>query len=150
MNPKKIRCLISGEEAASAVEFAIILPLLILILFGIIEFGLLLYNKQMITNAAREGARAGIVARTPRLSDDEVKTVVNDYLSPGGQSRLIDFGTATPVVTVTRTDVNGDGSLVGFGDDLSVLVTFNYSFLVLTNLGFGPVNIGSTAVMKME
>lgn len=146
MKRKKTRRLLFGERGAAAVEFAIILPLLILILFGIIEFGLLLYNKQMITNASREGARAGIVARIPRLSDAEIATIVNSYCA----GNMVNFGAGTPVVTVTRTDTNGDGSATGFGDDLSVQVTFNYSFLVLTNLGFGPVNIGSTSVMKME
>ena len=53
----------SSQKGASAVEFALILPLLMLILFGIIEFSLLMYNKAMITNASREGARRGIVYR---------------------------------------------------------------------------------------
>ena len=48
-------------------EFAIIAPLLFIILFGIIEFGILIYNKAMITNASREGARAGIVFSDPRI-----------------------------------------------------------------------------------
>ena len=57
----------SSQKGASLVEFALVLPLLMLILWGIIEFGLLLYNKQVITNASREGARAGIVAANPRV-----------------------------------------------------------------------------------
>ena len=57
----------SSQKGASAVEFALVLPLLMLITFGIIEFGMLMYNKQVITNASREGARAGIVASSPRV-----------------------------------------------------------------------------------
>jgi hypothetical protein len=49
-----------GQKGAAAVEFAVVLPLLVLLLFGSIEFGLLLYNQEVITNASREGARAGI------------------------------------------------------------------------------------------
>ena len=52
---------ISNANGAAAVEFAIVVPLLLLLLFGIIEFSLLLYNKAMLTNASREGARFGIV-----------------------------------------------------------------------------------------
>ena len=50
-----------NQRGASAVEFALILPILICVLFGIVEFGLLMYDKAVITNASREGARAGIV-----------------------------------------------------------------------------------------
>jgi Flp pilus assembly protein TadG len=52
----KTKMMIRDQNGGAAVEFAIILPLLIALLFGIVEFGLLLYNKQIITNASREGA----------------------------------------------------------------------------------------------
>ena len=45
------------QRGAAAVEFAIVLPLLLVFVFGIIEFGFLLYDKAVITNASREGAR---------------------------------------------------------------------------------------------
>jgi Flp pilus assembly protein TadG len=63
---------LQSYRGASAVEFAIILPILILLVFGIIEFSLALYDKAMITNASREGARAGIVAQIPRVTDTEI------------------------------------------------------------------------------
>ena len=52
---------IDNERGASAVEFAIVLPVLVMFVFGIIEFGIVFYNKAMITNACREAARAAIV-----------------------------------------------------------------------------------------
>ncbi|MEJ2660726.1 MAG: pilus assembly protein, partial [Desulfobacteraceae bacterium] len=48
---------LSSQRGAAAVEFAIIFPMLILLLFAMIEFGLYLFNRQVITNACREGAR---------------------------------------------------------------------------------------------
>ena len=50
----------SPERGAAVVEFAIVLPFLMLLLIGIIELGLLFYNQQVLTNASREGARSGI------------------------------------------------------------------------------------------
>lgn len=47
------------KSAQSLVEFALILPLLVLLLYGLAEFGFLLYGHVQVTNAAREGARAG-------------------------------------------------------------------------------------------
>ena len=49
-----------NERGASAVEFALLLPVLMLILFGIIEFGMVMYSREVLTNAISEGARAGI------------------------------------------------------------------------------------------
>jgi len=74
------------------VEFAIILPLLALLVFGIVELTFALYDKAMITNASREGARVGIVYRIPAVTDSEISSVVNNYLG----SHLITFGNKRP------------------------------------------------------
>ena len=70
---------IKNHRGASAVEFALILPLLAVILFGVIEFGLLLFDKQVITNASREGARYGIVQAIPRMTAGQINTIVQTY-----------------------------------------------------------------------
>ena len=132
--------MIKDQKGASAVEFAILLPVLILILFGTVEFGLLLYNQQVITNASREGARAGIVAQTPRVSEEEIETVVLNYCG----TNLVTFGASGgPSVGVSR-----NGNM--FGDDLTVTVTFDYTFLVLSSLGFDPRQLVGQTVMKLE
>ena len=59
----------------AAVEFALILPLLLALLFGMAEVSLLLYDQAVITNASREGARAGIVLKTPKLTTTEIEQV---------------------------------------------------------------------------
>jgi Flp pilus assembly protein TadG len=46
-----------GEDGAAAVEFALILPLLVLLVLGAMDFGHRLYLQHIITNASREGAR---------------------------------------------------------------------------------------------
>lgn len=131
------------RKGAAAVEFAIVLPLLIIVLFGIIEFSIVLYDKAMITNASREGARAGIVAQIPRVTDGEITTVVNTYC----QSHLITLGAANnPVTTVARTGPN-------FGDEITVTVQYNYGFLVLprfiTTMS-GTMTLTATSVMRLE
>ena len=85
---KKIK--LRDEQGAVTVEFAIISILLFTIVFGIIEFGLLMFDKHVLTNASREGARAGIVMRAQfdydgttinRVSDDEIETPATDKLT---------------------------------------------------------------------
>ncbi len=61
---------IKNERGASSVEFAIILPVLILILFGILEFGLTYRDYLAITHAAREGARMAAVGE---YSESEIR-----------------------------------------------------------------------------
>ncbi len=68
------------ERGIAAAEFALVLPALLLLLFGTIEFGMIMYGREIVTNAAREGARAGIVQRLPKLTEAEIKKVANDYL----------------------------------------------------------------------
>lgn len=130
------------ETGAAAVEFAIVLPLLVLLLFGIVEFGLLLYNQQVITNASREGARYGIVSRTPRYSDGEIEQVVRNYC----QDRLVTFSGSTEQTVVTCSPTNRDI----FGTDLTVDVQYPYTFLVLSNFGLGKRDLSAATVMKME
>jgi Flp pilus assembly protein TadG len=131
---------IKGQKGTAAVEFAIILPLLILVLFGTVDFGLLLFNQQVITNASREGARAGIVSQTPRLTHGEIKTVVENYCS----TNLISFdGNTTPSIATNWSGTE-------FSDDLTVTVTFNYSFLFLSALGFDDPTLNGTTLMKLE
>ncbi|MBR7743911.1 pilus assembly protein [Phycicoccus sp. BSK3Z-2] len=62
--------LIRREGGATAVEFAIVLPLLLMLVGGIIDFGRLLFGEIMVANAAREGARAMAVG----LSQGDAET----------------------------------------------------------------------------
>ena len=131
------------EAGVSAIEFAIVLPVLILFLFGIIEFGILFYDKAVITNASREGARAGIVYRYPDpVTDAEIEQVVLAYCA----DHLITFATI-PSLTISTTPG------LEAGDPLTVTVTYDYQFLVLPNFVAaltGGINLAATTVMRME
>lgn len=133
-----------NQKGVAAIEFAIILPVLIVLLFGFIEFSILLYDKAMLTNASREGARAGIVYSDPNpITDNDIRAVVNNYCA----SHLISFGTGSAVNTaISRT-------MESFGNALTVTVTYQYDFLVLPNFVttlMGGVNLGAETVMRME
>ena len=75
-----------SRRGQSAVELALVLPLLFVVIFGAIEFGTAMYDKAVVTNASREAARAAIVGTTPRLSDAGVQGVAHNYSGhPPGQ-----------------------------------------------------------------
>ena len=112
--PKRQRQMQCG---AAAVEFALILPILLALLVGGIDASLALYDKAVITNASREGARAGIVARNPLLTDEQIRQVVRQY----AQSALVSFGASPvqPTVLIQKGSLGGDPTLQ---------VTVSYTF----------------------
>jgi len=154
-----------NQKGTTAVEFALVLSLLLTLIFGIIEFGLFIFDRQVITNAAREGARAGIVARPVRLLNNEIAAVVVDY----AEKHLITFGddvlTVDDIVIKPIDSDLSDGLDTGFRCivfkfedaagvfhrcDLEVQVDYEYEFLFLSNIGIGPIDLQATSVMKME
>lgn len=128
------------EGGSVAVEFALLLPILVLLMFGLLECGLALFNLQVVTNASREAARAGIVAAAPKMSAPEIETIAKGYLSNAG------FDATVASVTVT-------GAQTPFPNPLMVQVTYPYSFNVLPGLigGFvGTINLTATTTMRQE
>jgi len=140
---------LQNSNGATAVEFAIVLPILLLLVLGIVEFSFLLYNKAVMTNACREGARRGIVQRPPeigRVQHSEIETEVNKYCF----NHLITFGgPTTPTVASTAPCPIGAYS----GTDLKVTVTFHYTYLALPDFIAGLIggtDLKAEAVMKCE
>ena len=121
-----------------------IFPLLLFIVFSIIECSLALYDKAVITNASREAARAGIVLRTPKLTKTQIANVALDYC----QNNLITFAHNT----LPTVQVNDNGTNT-FGTPLSVSVSYVYTglgFGQLINALAGPITLRSTTTMNNE
>ncbi len=140
----KTKTIIKGQNGGAIVEFAIILPILISLLFGIVEFGLLLYDQQIITNASREGARAGVVIGLDRSTSEEQdisKSVAATYCS----DYLITFSDNANPLTITATSTG-----THFEDELTVTVTYLYDFLVLKSFGLGPISLTERTTMRLE
>lgn len=141
---KALGRLAANERGVVALEFVLVFPFLMTLLFGIVDASLLLCDKAVITNAAREAARAGVVVRVPQLGTDAIKNVALSY----AQDNLVTGGTATaPVVTVDQSAGTAPG------DPLKVTVDYTYQGLVLGSAFSsltGPVTVSATAVMNYE
>lgn len=127
------------QDGAALLEFAIVMPLLFALIFGIIEFSLLLYNKQIITNAAREGARLGIIVKSPRVSDSEIRTEIKKY----AQNHLVTFGSDT----LEDSDINIVRGSLAFGAELKITVKYLYQYLFFSH---STISIKTTSTMRME
>lgn len=125
---------IKNQKGGAIVEFAIVLPLLVLIIGGVIELGLLFYNEQVIINASREGARAGIIADvTPPLyssTNGEIENIITNYCT----DNLIAIKNPHDDVTITLTPLNRDFT---FESPFTVKVQYDYEFLLPSILGLG-------------
>ncbi|BEQ13668.1 TadE/TadG family type IV pilus assembly protein [Desulfoferula mesophila] len=139
---KKLRKLLGQNSGIAAVEFALVLPLLLLFLFGIIEMGLAWHTKQVVTNVCREGARYGtLYTATPSADPNgDVVTYVNQLLTNLGFP-------AAQIVSVTCTGAEG-----ATGDPVTVSVSANHYFPVLSPIAGlqSAITINGTAVMRHE
>lgn len=136
----------SCQKGAAAVEFAIVLPLLVLLMGGIIEFGIILYDQQVINNATREGARAAVNPLPSKLTADAIQQIVVDYCKENNKYLTITFGTNT--FDKTKVDVVGAGG--NFGSDVTVTATYSYQFLLPKIIKLGnTLLLTSTTTMKM-
>jgi Flp pilus assembly protein TadG len=84
-----LRRFVLAQSGAEVVEFALTLPLLLLVVLGIIEFGFLFQEYEVVTNAAREGARIAILptySANASATQTNVTARVNQYLTAGGLS----------------------------------------------------------------
>jgi Flp pilus assembly protein TadG len=117
----------AGDEQGTAmIEFALLLPLLLLLTFGIIEFGRAYNAKIELTGAVREGARAAALGKT----DDEVKATV---------------AAAAPALNLAAEDI----TIVGCTSGSAASVTGDHAIeYTIPFFGEGTWDISATGVMR--
>ena len=131
----------NGEKGQALVEFTLLLPIFLLLLFAIIDFGMGFYSWISVTNAAREGARLGVVLATEQQIEDRVY-------------QAADLPNEATQMTVTVTNAQGQP-----GE--SVVVKVDYDYDLITPLAgivsfvsgnvLGPtLTFSSTAEMRLE
>jgi Flp pilus assembly protein TadG len=131
------------RSGTAMVEFVIILPLLMMILFATLEFGVLFGRWQTISNAAREGARTAIVFRTNcniAAVTTEVRNRVKVYAAPMG-------------LTLTDADIAVSGVCGSSDTSSSVNVQIPHTFNVLPNFAASvspTINLLGSSVMRNE
>ena len=109
------------ERGAAAVEFALVLPLLLIILLGIIDFGLYLYNDLQLTHVARDAARylsvGDAAAATAAISNANLvsTTVAAPTITQGAQGQP-----STITVTGTYAFITPLPQLVGIGSSVGI------------------------------
>jgi Flp pilus assembly protein TadG len=144
-----------AERGAALVEFALAVPLLLVVIAGIVDFGFVYQRYEVITNAAREGAR---LASLPGYEEDDVKAHVRAYVAQG--LSMTDTTTVMPVsgtpegVVVTYPDLTISGQNI---PTAMVTVNYQHNFLLLGPLlslingsWGGTLTLTSSSQMRIE
>lgn len=99
-----------NSRGAAAVEFALVLPILLVLVMGIMEFGYLAYANASAAGAAREGARTMAITEDAGEAEDAVRS----YFVMAGATPTITIGSCTPSQPVKVTVSYSYGSLTGW------------------------------------
>jgi Flp pilus assembly protein TadG len=140
---------IKRERGAALLETALALPMVLLVAVGIFEFGRAYQTWQILTNAAREGARVAVL---PGANDGIVAARAVSYMQAG---QLREAANARVVVTPVMLNLGGGSTAAAS----SVTVNYPFAFIVLqpvanliagdSNLG-APITMQATSVMRIE
>ena len=147
-----LRSFYRNKRGQALIEFAFILPFLLVIVGGIVDFGLAFFVGQVIQNAAREGARAGAV----------VRPVGGGFPSGEEGSCTVPCGSGPSILQVASDKIPNVALFGGFTlksqfndssnneDSIQVTVEGQYGWFLLQLLRFERVTISRTAEMRWE
>ncbi len=123
----------NSVRGAAAVELAVVLPLLLTLVFGIIEFGWVFMVRETLTNSSREGARVAVLQGS---TEQDIRDRVAASMNPTGLS--------TYTVQINRSSPGDPNE--------TVKVLIPYADVSLLGGYFGPTdfNLGATTVMRKE
>ncbi len=124
-----------NQNGQSLVEFALVIPLLLLILMGIIEFGLMFSSFITITNASREGARLASLGGSDAAIEERVELVAQN-------------------INVSNISVTIEPNLSNrtTGEMVTVLVEYDYVMFspIISNILSPFINLESETIMRVE
>jgi Flp pilus assembly protein TadG len=134
------------DRGAELIELAMIFPILMLLVAGMVDFGFLFQRYEVVTNAAREGARIAVL---PGYGDADVQQRVRDYLTTSGLTE-----SPTVVLTYPAPVTLPSGGVV---QTASVVVEYpsRFSFIgpiaaMVGGSGWGIVTLRAASVMRLE
>lgn len=143
---------VKSERGAELIEFALILPLLLLIMLAIVDFGFMFQRYEVLTNAAREGARIAVL---PGYTTADVQARVCAYLQTGGVPATGCPNPSNPTIVVTNQSIPMPAGAALTAKKVAVTFTHTYMFVgPIAGLFSGTFTttfpITSVAIMRNE
>jgi len=152
----------SNQRGQAVIEMALTLPLLLVVIFGIIDFGFMFQRYEVVTNAAREGARLGVLQDSAGYTAGEAQNRALDYLRASGLNGTVrSCGGAEVKNTMCALMTTSTVTVVGSTpaktvDQVTMIVEYDheYSFvgplMRLFGSTWGTIRIRSASSMRKE
>jgi Flp pilus assembly protein TadG len=147
-HPRRRICnlaVVRGQRGAAAVEFAVVVPVLLLIVFGILDFGRAMNYDNDATQLANEGARWAVVNSNPGGSS----SLAGWIKSQGDTSEMRNHST----VCISFPSNPATGTSMQVGDPVQVTVAVNFQWLPFVNRAVGSpgtTTMTGKAIMRLE
>ena len=147
----RLRLVRSSERGVEIIEYSLVLPLLLLVLFGMAEFGLFFQAYEVVSNAAREGARMGTLACESDpdkcYSPTDIQNRVASFVSAG-----LPADAASPTTEAECVLVTPAGGPTFRAEQVTVTYTYAYKFLgpIGTLFGASYTSVPLVAVSTMR
>ena len=135
------------QRGAAALEFALVAPLLIILIFGVVDFGMMINSQAVFANATRDGARTGSFFGT-KSEITSVITSETSYLNGLVENVQIDVTCRKPAGTACASAYDAERES---GGAVSVSVTYTYRWLTPGLLGLPNTStISKKSEMRIE
>ena len=131
---RRLSSVARSDRGSELVEMAIVLPIFILLIMGIMDFGFLFQRYEIVLNSAREGARLAVTNGT--LDEPDIQLRVQNYLTNSGLpgTAVTNAGDSTMIVSGTAVDTK------------TVTVLYSSDFLFLP----GSVDLKAVSTMRVQ
>jgi len=145
---KRTRIRAGSDRGSELIELAVVLPILLLVFAAIADFGFLFQRYEVVTNAAREGARIAVLPGYAAQADTNVHDRVQNYLTTSGLNET----TWTSSVTYQSETV---GALTVQTARVTVVYPSRFMFIggfagFFSGGGWGTMNLRSVSTMRVE
>jgi len=137
MSGRRLRALMRACDGATAVEFALVLPMFLALVFGSIEFGRVLWTKEALQETAIAGARCVAIAQGSHPAGPCASGGATSYI----QTIASGWGLSVPSSGISLT---ASGACTGLSQ-VTLTSTFNSVAPTLVHLGAGGITLTETA-----
>ena len=136
-----------SQRGAAALEFALVAPVQFLLLFGIVDFGMVMSSQAMVANAAREGARTAALGGTTFQAQAATKSAIAGMSGANNSGTLVDV----ECKTASGTWCSLDDATQDTGGTVTVKLTYVHTWLSPVVLGFSSViSLHGQSEMRIE
>ena len=145
-SPRPFRKVVSDEHGTALVEFALVLPLLLVLLFGMLDFGKAFNYWIDGTHLSAEGARWAVVNKNPGSG------TLQEYIQQQADTDELRNGGTASVGTPLQVCISFPNGTADVGDPVHVNASFTYNWLPFlgTQIGVTQTTVSASATMRLE